>query len=855
MKTNRRNIFKGYEIDILAVLVFSVTLFLFAPLNVFLVNLHSITFSLMDVLIVYLVLTISVFLFLSIIAVVIKRFTKIVVLPLVFFLLSFCLWVQGTFLNISVGQLNGAPIEWAKFTPFMIRDLVVWIFLIIIGTLLNKVIQKNIIFGLGLILFVQSISLGIGFITNINSIRNGRSIQEDISQTKALEFSSKKNVVIVVLDSFQSTFFSNVLTEYPEYQMVFKDFTFFSNASSGYPTTKAAIPFILSGKYYNNSIPISSFLNNTANESLPSVMKENGFTSQYYTFLPYAYLNAWSEIATIADYSPKNKIIFAQYQIAFSRYFPSLFRKAFLENYYSGASYFHEDMVDFYNNVEYLSKSEISPTFKFIHLSGVHAPSQLDETLRYDRNSQKSTTEQALASLKVLNKLFDQMKSKRVYDNTFVIVTADHGAEVNLLGDLEQNDNFKERSVKSVVESAMPLLMLKDFNVSQEKLVESESPVSTGDIAKTIVSHLGIKSDFSGVSMLESIPENRARTFMYYIWSNAAWNEDFLPTFYQYTIVGQIGRVSSWTLLSENKSVVSDKLDPPINLKFGENLVGDNLKPSTNSSIRGFSPFGGDQPSVYWATGPSSCVLVNTPIIDHAFNLHIEGQPFLFDGVTEQKIKILVDQQKIGEFINGTSMSLVIPSALSKAISEDNKISLCLIFPNAVSPKEVGLNNDGRKLGYAISALFFSEFSITQLPFLEKINMSTSPSVMDILFEGWSRPEKNFTWTDGRQASILAKVDNQGKDVEFAITCLPFLGGGSIDYQEVEIYSNDQLIGNWSVDKEGRYSIRVPADTIPSGLLYIKFIMSKADSIVNLKKGDDPRMLGIAIEEISISVK
>jgi hypothetical protein len=62
--------------------------------------------------------------------------------------------------------------------------------------------------------------------------------------------SSEKNVIVVLLDGFQSDFFAEIVEREPQLAQAFEGFTYFANAVGPAPTTYLALPAIHSGKPY-----------------------------------------------------------------------------------------------------------------------------------------------------------------------------------------------------------------------------------------------------------------------------------------------------------------------------------------------------------------------------------------------------------------------------------------------------------------------------------------------------------------------------------------------------------------------------------------------------------------------------
>lgn len=94
-----------------------------------------------------------------------------------------------------------------------------------------------------------------------------------------------------------------------------------------------------------------------------------------------------------------------------------------------------------------------------------------------------------LASLKQLGKWFDYLKENDVYDNTKIIIVADHGAAANISKEV----NFPRTSF-------MPLLMYKDFN-STGDIKTDETFMTNGDVlflSKEGIEELSDKNPFTG---------------------------------------------------------------------------------------------------------------------------------------------------------------------------------------------------------------------------------------------------------------------------------------------------------------------------------------------------------------------
>ena len=73
-------------------------------------------------------------------------------------------------------------------------------------------------------------------------------------------FSGEKNVILIVLDAYQSDIFFEIISSEPKYADYFQGFTYFRNAVAGSNYTELAIPALLTGRIFDNSQHREDFL-------------------------------------------------------------------------------------------------------------------------------------------------------------------------------------------------------------------------------------------------------------------------------------------------------------------------------------------------------------------------------------------------------------------------------------------------------------------------------------------------------------------------------------------------------------------------------------------------------------------
>jgi hypothetical protein len=598
--------------------------------------------------------------------------------------------IQGNFVNYNLGALDGHTISWSTFTQQKWLELTLWVILISAFLVFRRFLYHRLSLLVVFVLIYQSASL---LSTIISTHLPGNIQSYYLDGSKEFEFSDTKNVMLIILDTFRSEYFTQILQKYPEYRDVFKDFEFYTDAVGGYPTTLPSVPLALTGKYYDNSIPISEFISKYQNESLPALLKANGYSIENYPFVPF-YAQIFDNYSRTMPDSNKISMAIQQYYVTGIRYMPLILKPYFVNQYYDGLDYYHKDMVDFEDRVGETKAVNSPPTFKLIHLSGAHPPLQLDKDLN---RTDKGFIEQATACLKIVADLLAQLKRVGAYDNALIVIIGDHGTEQpwDYQGD-------------PLVYSTQPLILTKRQNQHSDEIKYSNNKVATSDIPKSIADELNIKNSFDGYSIFSSIPSDRIRYWYYYEWTQSDWTTAYLPTMYKFDISGPSALRSSYKF-TDIKPGNNESDQNKYLYHYGDNIVTELLSDNSYRSIfsTNFSYETKDDVSWSWASGPGACIYLIVTQTDQPLELSIRSDPYLvISSLDTQTMKIRIDQQFLGSFTNDGNLDFTIPSDVSSSITSDQTIDLCFEFPDAVkSPKEYGVSDDGRLLGYRFTSI------------------------------------------------------------------------------------------------------------------------------------------------------
>jgi len=156
-------------------------------------------------------------------------------------------------------------------------------------------------------------------------------------------------------------------------------------------------------------------------------------------------------------------------------------------------------------------------TFKFIHLCGAHRPYAMDENCMPTSlfGIKSSGKQQALGSLRITRNLLELMKESDVYDQSLIIVMADHGLTTAV-------PEYYPEVLQDPSLSLRPIFLIKKKHSQQSEMTRNDNPIHISDTTPIILSELGLlqgEDAFSPFEMPESLVEERMQKWDS-IWNN-----------------------------------------------------------------------------------------------------------------------------------------------------------------------------------------------------------------------------------------------------------------------------------------------------------------------------------------------
>lgn len=594
----------------LAAMLFSCSLALFGPAQIFLTNSLEFQSDFFHLLPYLGIVTFCVFLVLALVLYLLpERFRLHERGVAIVLALGILLWLQGNILVWQYGALSGHEIDWGSKALNGLIDTPLWIVGLLLAAWRPGWLYRRVKVTSLLLLAIQLLSTSIAVIRQPET-PSFKKFQ--IDHTVDFDFSSRRNIIVLVLDSFQSDVFQEIINHDPAFGDIFDDFTYFRNTTGGFPSTYGAIPFLLTGQYYANREPIQQFIAQAyrSPSSVPYQLTQHGWQVNLVPAVQNTIFYDAAVFANIKKRRPQSRDtrLAWLYDLTLFRYLPHhLKRQIYNDGHWRLSRWIQKDALSNLLNEEepkrnpkaalrarqrirrssphisarthrrgaqlvrkslqvnsdsrfvssFLMQSAVvteKNVFKFYHWRGPHEPIQMNadfEPVDLPLN-RANLADMARGELKLVRLFLDGLRELGVYEGALIFILGDHGHPwgaygLNVPPDLgAQASPGSDSMLDRVVRSGIPLLLVKRPG-DRGELQTSDAPASLADVSATIFDELALGRRGVGEPLFR-IPADRPRErrFLHYSWEHSDWMNIYLPPLVEYSITGHGWLTSSW---------------------------------------------------------------------------------------------------------------------------------------------------------------------------------------------------------------------------------------------------------------------------------------------------------------------
>ena len=468
------------------------------------------------------------------------------ILLAVVFAIGLCAYVQALFLNVGLPAADGATIVWADYMPMQIVSSIVWLAILaamlLFAALRSRRTQGAIAIASVCLVIVQGVGLASLAVTPAASGQaEAANAKVVMTEDQLYTVNPNHNVIVFVLDTFDTAYLKRIERDFnADILDGLTGFTNYENATSAMIPTRFAIPEMLTGQmpsfdeafstYKDERYARSDFLDDIydANYSIGlytdsmristlSEEEQRGITDKTVNMhpLPDSMMNYWGTVYSLYQMGQYRDVLWP-FKWAFWYYTDEINRAIVLgdEATAPDETVYLIDDVRYYNRLREfgltLEDGDYDGAFRFIHLLGSHYPFSYDEEANYIGDGETNVFRQTQGALHIVYEYIDQLKELGVYENTTIIITADHGYWTITLDPIE--------------ETSTPIMFVKpeqSAELDALPIVTDEKPVSHLDLQATILDAMGLdyseyssRDEWAGYSMFGYIDPDRQRYYL-----------------------------------------------------------------------------------------------------------------------------------------------------------------------------------------------------------------------------------------------------------------------------------------------------------------------------------------------------
>ena len=529
---------------VVAAFFFAFTIFFVAPLEVVGGSSGSLMYAMGDVWWVLIAPVLGMVAFVTLVLVLLRGRAFGIALAMVF-AVGLCAYVQALALNIGLPAADGNTIVWSDYMDMQIISSAVWIAIIAITLafcLINmRRTQGAVVVASAFLVIVQAVGLGSLFISPSSSgATTASNAKVVMTEDQMYTVNPNHNVIVFILDTYDTAYLSRVLEKNPNLLDDLTGFTNYENATSAMIPTRFAIPEMLTGQmpsfdekfstYKARRYARSSFLDQIYDADYSIGLYTDSLTISKLSAEERAGITSKTVNMHALPHSMMNYqgTLYSLYQIGLYRDVPWPFKWAFWyytdqinssfvqyqDNAPADETVYVMDDIRYYNRLCNIGLSVNDDghagAFRFIHLLGSHYPFSYDEQVNDLGEDNSDVFKQSQGAIHIVSEYVNQLKKLGVYENTTIIITADHGYWTITLDPIE--------------ETSTPIMFVKpeqSAELDAEPIEVDEKPVSHLDLQATILDAMGLdyseysnRTEWAGYSMFRDIDPDRQRYYL-----------------------------------------------------------------------------------------------------------------------------------------------------------------------------------------------------------------------------------------------------------------------------------------------------------------------------------------------------
>ena len=498
-------------------LLLTFMIFLFGPSEIFFSNVSQFEFKFGEFAGWAVLLMIVAAVVLAAIATLLSRVSEKIynIFPAVILAMGVLGYIQVMFLNKNLDLLGQNPDGYSADIGRGIFNLVIWIvgigIFVFLAVKKSEISKKVCLYLASFLILIQAAGL-ISLIVQADETAYKRPADRwFLSGEDQLAVSPKNNVIVIVLDYFSNQYIEPTLAKYPDTLDCVHDFTYYDNDECVYFATFPSMLHMLTGAHVDNTV--------TINEWTRSVWEDPATINLFDTIHDLDYkLNIYTPGSDI--YRGDNDVRILEGKIdnvtndatavivdtkllmttvskmSLYRMAPELFKNCFYTSFSEYTDIVSDANVEkAHNNYDFYARlkeegvhlSDDDKNYYIIqHLEGDH-----ERTTGADGWEAHDVTleENSRGAFRVVEEYLDQLKAVGKYDDSTIIITADHGSP----------------------DEPQVIFFMKRPGESHDAVVYNHAPISHCDLLPTLINAMGGDGSIYGedISDIPDVPRDR----------------------------------------------------------------------------------------------------------------------------------------------------------------------------------------------------------------------------------------------------------------------------------------------------------------------------------------------------------
>jgi hypothetical protein len=550
----------------------SILVTIYLPIQLYAGNEKFLNFTGADHLALFIASATGLFLFLSLIYLLVLGTGLRIWYSRLLLILALFMWMSAFVFTQDHGQLDGNHLDLSFTAVNILTELVLFTCITLIVVWAARRGRLGMLSGFMLTIAFMNVFVS-GF--TIWSTDRSRDISNHTRATigEYANFSSSKNITVLILDGLQSDVFEEIIEQDQDLKRSFSDFIYYPDTMGIADSTVWSIPAIHSGHAWAGEREFESYFENAiANESIISVASDSGFASRELN--PYAGICARGlEMCARAIDMIETGLLVTRHEslllmdMALLRTAPS-WLKAYI--YSDGnwlllnefgwlyqLTHMAKDVFNSYTTMQDLANlarfdSDV-PVFTFMRMLTTHSPFVMNGNCLFQERDQnrEAVLDQSRCIVNATANLVDRHRASASWDSSVFVITADHGLHpgrsgvppldtAGFVSTRARGSDILEPGAQARAANANPLLAIHYPGI-EHTLQESRYPAQLTDIAATICQFLDDCSWPYGINLYDQSAEKsenlRVRYYMDWIAETDVEH---------YRVIGPLWEANSW---------------------------------------------------------------------------------------------------------------------------------------------------------------------------------------------------------------------------------------------------------------------------------------------------------------------